>query len=57
MANEPRSELARYAYGYSDKKPGKTFWLVQAAIIVATVYLAYTHGLFSIEMTPATQMK
>lgn len=24
----PRSDWARYAYGYSDKKPGPFFWLI-----------------------------
>lgn len=35
---EPRSELARYAYGYSDKKPGKVFWLIHLGMIAYVVY-------------------
>lgn len=40
----PRSELARYAYGYSDKKPGWTYYAVLAVITagaVAGMVLAY----------------
>lgn len=35
---EPRGELARYAFGYSDKKPGKTFWIILAVMIVYILY-------------------
>ena len=28
----PRSELARYAYGYSNEKPGVVYWLIVAAM-------------------------
>jgi hypothetical protein len=28
----PRSELARYAFGYSDEKPSLTYWLIIAAM-------------------------
>jgi hypothetical protein len=31
--SEPRSELARYAFGYSDKKPGWLFWLIHLAMV------------------------
>jgi hypothetical protein len=31
--SEPRSELARYAFGYSDKKPGWLFWLIQLGMV------------------------
>lgn len=40
----PRSELARYAYGYSNKKPGWTYWLIQAAIAIGAVVLVILHG-------------
>jgi hypothetical protein len=30
---EPRSDLARYAFGYSDKKPGWLFWLIHLAMV------------------------
>ena len=33
MRDEPKGELARYAFGFSDKKPGKMFWGIQAAMI------------------------
>jgi len=29
---EKLSELSAYAYGFSDKKPGWTHWLIQAVI-------------------------
>ena len=31
--SEPRSALARYAFGYSDRKPGWLFWLIHLAMI------------------------
>lgn len=37
MAKEPRGELARYAFGYSDKKPGLAWWLIHGAMIVFVV--------------------
>jgi hypothetical protein len=39
---EPKSELARYAFGYSDKKPGWLFWAIHAAMI-AYIALAMIH--------------
>ena len=41
--SEPRSELARYAFGYSDKKPGWLFWLIHLAM-VAFVLWAFLGG-------------
>ena len=41
--SEPRSELARYAFGYSDKKPGWLFWLIHLAMI-AFVAWAFLGG-------------
>ena len=35
--DEPKSELARYAFGYTNKKPHWTYWLVIG--IMATVAL------------------
>ena len=29
----PQSDLARYAYGYSDKKPGWSYWLVLVGMV------------------------
>lgn len=36
--SEPRSELARYAFGYSDKKPGWLFWLIHVAMIAFVLW-------------------
>jgi|HubBroStandDraft_6_1064221.scaffolds.fasta_scaffold43001_9 hypothetical protein len=41
--SEPRSELARYAFGFSDKKPGWLFWLIHLAM-VAFVAWAFLGG-------------
>ena len=38
MANEPQSDLARYAFGYSDKKPGKVFWAIHVVLILYVLY-------------------
>lgn len=35
---EPRGELARYAFGYSDKKPGWAFWVIHAAMFAFVLY-------------------
>lgn len=35
--SEPRSELARYAFGYSNKKPGKMYWLITVAMILFAI--------------------
>ena len=37
MANqlkEPHSELVRYAFGYSNKKPGLTYWGIIAGMVL-----------------------
>jgi hypothetical protein len=41
--SEPRGELARYAFGYSDKKPGWLFWLIHLAM-VAFIAWAFLGG-------------
>jgi hypothetical protein len=41
---EPLSEHARYAYGYSDKKPGWTWWLVHIALVLFVLYNTVTIG-------------
>ena len=38
MAHEPKSELARYAFGYSDKKPGLLSWLILAAMFAFVLW-------------------
>lgn len=35
---EPKSELARYAFGNSDQKPGVTYWAIIAFMILYVVY-------------------
>lgn len=40
MRNEPQGELSRYAFGYSDKKPGWTFWVPLALMVVYILYNA-----------------
>jgi len=40
MAKEPRGPLARYAYGYSDEKPGWSYWLIVAFLVVGSIALA-----------------
>lgn len=37
----PKSEWARYAYGYSDKKPGASFWLIHGAMVAFILYAAF----------------
>lgn len=34
----PKGELARYAFGYSDTKPGRAFWLIHDGMIAVVVY-------------------
>jgi hypothetical protein len=40
----PRSEWARYAYGWSDKKPSLGFWIIIAAMAAYIVYRFYQMG-------------
>jgi hypothetical protein len=39
--SEPRSELARYAFGYSDKKPGWLFWLIHLAMVAFVLWAMF----------------
>ena len=41
MKNEPQGELARYAFGFSDKKPGKLFWAIHAAMLAVIVGVTF----------------
>lgn len=34
---EPASDLARYAFGYSDRKPGATYWAILGLMAVVVV--------------------
>lgn len=45
---EPQDPFNRYAFGFTDKKPGWTYWLIQACIFGGVVYLAFERGLISI---------
>lgn len=38
----PKSELARYAFGYSDKKPSVAFWVIQAVMAVIALGSIFT---------------
>jgi hypothetical protein len=38
MAKEPQGELARYAFGYSDKKPSLRWWIIQAIMVAVALY-------------------
>lgn len=40
--DEPRSELARYAFGYSDRKPTLAYWLIHAGMIAYVAYKLVT---------------
>jgi hypothetical protein len=41
MSTEPKGELARYAFGYSDKKPGPAFWIIHAAMIAYVLFALF----------------
>lgn len=38
MADEPRSKLARYAYGFSDEKPGVWWVLFHVGLVAFVLY-------------------
>lgn len=38
MSREPHGELARYAFGYTDKKPGATFWVPLGLMVAYILY-------------------
>jgi hypothetical protein len=42
MAKEPRGELSRYAFGYSDKKPGKLWWAIHLGMVAFVAYHLFT---------------
>lgn len=42
MKNEPRGELARYAYGFSDKKPGRLFWAIHACMVIFILWMLFS---------------
>ena len=41
---EPKSDWARYAFGYTDKKPGWKFWAFHALLVV--IALCGVFGVF-----------
>ena len=46
MRDEPRGELARYAFGFTDKKPGWTFWAIHAGMVAFIIWRwwSWTHA-------------
>lgn len=38
MDKEPKDEFNRYAFGYSDKKPSLTWWIMMAAMVAFALY-------------------
>ena len=40
----PQSDFARYAYGYSDKKPGWNFWLIIGGMVIFILYQIISIG-------------
>ncbi len=34
----PQSELSRYAFGWSDKKPSWTYWLIVGGMLVFVIW-------------------
>jgi hypothetical protein len=33
----PKSDFNRYAFGYTDKKPGKSFWIIHTILILVII--------------------
>ena len=51
MSNkEPKSELTRYAFGYSDKKPGAAFWIILGLMVAYVLY--HMHAESELDMGP-----
>ena len=42
--SEPRGELARYAFGYSDRKPGWLFWVIHLAMVAFVLWAMCGHA-------------
>jgi hypothetical protein len=38
LRDEPKGDLARYAFGYSDKKPGWLFWAIHAGMLAFVLW-------------------
>ena len=34
FSKEPKSDWARYGFGYTDKKPGASFWVIHIILVV-----------------------
>lgn len=41
---EPKSELARYVFGYTDKKPSKSYWAILALMCFFVISKLVTLG-------------
>lgn len=37
----PKSDWARYAFGYSDKKPGASFWIIHAWLLALALWFVF----------------
>lgn len=35
---EPRGELARYAFGYSNRRPGRVWWIMHGIMVAVVVW-------------------
>lgn len=42
--NEPQSEHARYAYGFTNKKPSWRWWIIQAIMVAIALYSCVSVG-------------
>ena len=45
--DEPHGELARYAFGYSDRKPGWLFWLIHAIMLAFLIYALFVSPVYA----------
>lgn len=41
MRDEPQGKLARYAYGFSDERPGWFFWVLHAIMLAIIIYAIF----------------
>lgn len=47
MHDEPRGELARYAFGYSDKKPGWFWWIIHLMMVAFILWVLLHSSAFA----------
>lgn len=41
---EPHGELARYAFGYSDKKPSRVWWAIHIAMVMFILWTMWVRA-------------